>query len=132
MGRIDSVYTRGEELGIDERYEDMRWLAAYRIVSVETKNDTAQAAAVITVVARQTNDGHDHYTARYGIRDDTARWVLVRESTAGGRWKVSGDAVGGFGVAHIGRDIRWAEGSRAKALAAVDSIRRARGLPLLR
>jgi hypothetical protein len=129
---LDSVYTPGEELGVGEAERDMRWVAASRILSVRTMGDRAQGLAEITTVARQTSDNHDHWTARYGIREDTARWVLVRRASTGGRWKVSGDAYGDFGITHIGRDIVWAEGSRAKALAAVDSIRRARRLDLLR
>jgi hypothetical protein len=131
VGDADSVYTSGTELGIDEQYKEMRWLAASRILSVKSNGDTAHAVALITTVARQTDTGHG-YTASYGIREDTARWVLVRDAEDSGRWKVNGDAAGGFGVWHIGRDITWVNGSRARALAAVDSIRRARGLELVR
>jgi hypothetical protein len=123
-GRMSSR-TSGASVGI--YYHAASW-----ILSVRTMGDRAQGLAEITTVARQTSDSHDHWTARYAIREDTARWVLVRRASTGGRWKVSGDAHGGFGVTHIGRDIVWAEGSRAKALAAVDSIRRARRLDLLR
>lgn len=130
-GRVDSVYTSGTDLGIDERDTDMRWVAASRILYVSTKGDTGRAAAVITEVARQVDD-HDGYRASYGIREDTAHWGLVRGVDTSGRWLVQGDAAEGFGVFHIGRDIRWVVGSRSQALAAVDSIRRARGLPLVR
>ena len=129
---LDSVYTAGEELGVGEAENDMRWVAASRILSVRTMGDRAQGLAEITTVARQTSDTHDHWTARYAIREDTARWSLVRSADTGGRWKVWGDAYGGFGITQIGRDIVWAEGSRAQTLAAVDSIRRARRLELLR
>jgi hypothetical protein len=132
MNVLDTVYTAGEELGVGEAENDMRWVAASRILSVRTMGDRAQGFAEITTVARQTSDTHDHWTARYAIREDTARWSLVRSADTGGRWKVWGDAYGGFGITQIGRDIVWAEGSRAKALAAVDSIRRARRLELLR
>ena len=131
VGMVDSVYTPGTQLGVDEQYKDMRWLAAHRILSVVTAGDTARAAAILTTTARQIDMG-DYYCARYGIRDDTAHWVLVRSRDTRGRWMVNGDAAEGFSVLPLGRDIRWGMGSRRKALAAVDSIRRARGLPLIR
>lgn len=130
-GRTDSVYASGAEPGIDEHDTDMRWVAASRILSVSTAGDSARATAVITEVAQQITD-HDIYRASFGIRDDTAHWRLVRDADSNGRWLVKGDAEEGFGVFHVGRDIRWVVGSRAMALAAVDSIRRARGLPLVR
>jgi hypothetical protein len=130
VSMVDSVYTSGE-MGIDERYREMRWVAAYQVLAVRREGKLAKAVAVITSVARQTDTGHG-YVARYGIRDDTAHWVLVRSADARGRWVVIGDAAEGFGVFHIGRDVRWLTGSRATALAAVDSIRRARGLPVVR
>lgn len=130
-GRVDSVYTHGTDLGIDERYTDMRWVAAYRILSIWTAGDSGRAAAVITTVARQTDKGYG-WTARYGIRDDTAHWRLERSADTGGRWKVRGDALDGFRVFRVGRDVKWLTGSPKKAFAAVDSIRRARGLPLVR
>ena len=131
VGRVDSVYTSGTELGIDEQYRAMRWIAASRILWVSTKGDSARAAAVITEVARQMDEGNG-YRAEYGIREDTAHWRLVRGVDSSGRWLVNGDAQEGFGVLPIGRDIRWISGSRERALAAVDSIRTARGLPLVR
>jgi hypothetical protein len=133
MGVADSVYTPGE-IGIGEQDADMRWVAASRILSIKTEGDTGSAVAVITTVARQIDNGNGVWLARYGIHEDTARWFLVRNAATGGRWMVEGDAAGGFGVFHIGRerDIKWVVGSRAKALAAVDSIRRARGLELVR
>jgi hypothetical protein len=45
---------------------------------------------------------------------------------------VRGDAYEHFSVFRVGRNVRWITGSQAKALAAVDSIRRARGLPVVR
>jgi hypothetical protein len=128
---FDSVYVSGINLGVDEMNDDMRWLAAYRIVSVRTKGDTGWATAIITSTARQKDDGR-RWTARYGIQEDTAHWVLLRSPDTRGSWMVWGDAAEGFGVFHIGRDVHWVTGGRRQALAAVDSIRKARGLPLLR
>jgi hypothetical protein len=131
VGITDSVYTSGSEPEITEGDTAMRWIAAARILAVSTRGDTGHAAAVITEVARQA-EKHDGYEATYGVRDDTAHWVLVRGVDSTGKWLVNGDADEGFGVFPIGRDIRWVTGSRAKAIAAVDSIRRARGLAIVR
>jgi hypothetical protein len=87
--------------------------------------------ALITSVARQTNE-NDVWTASTEIREDTVHWALIRNTDTQGRWMVNGDAAEGFGLFHIGRDVRWVRGSRVQALAAIDSIRRARGLEVLR
>jgi hypothetical protein len=130
-GIADSVYTTGTEPDINELYTDMRWVADFRILSVSTRGDSGRATAVVTDVARQV-EKRGTYEATYGIREDTAHWLLVRGLDSTGRWLVNGDAAEGFGVFHVGRQIRWVSGSRGKALAAVDSIRRARGFPLIR
>ena len=89
-----------------------------------------RATAVITSVARQTDRGPG-WTASYGVRNDTAHWALTRGPETDGRWMVCGDSFEQFGVWHIGRTVKWLRGSKAQALAAVDSIRRARGLELV-
>jgi hypothetical protein len=127
LGMIDSVYTCGDE----ESRDDMRWIAAYRILSVSVAGDSGRAAALITTVATQKNEGNG-WRAKLGIREDTAHWELKRGAETGGRWMVCGDTYEHFGVFHLGRDVKWARGSGVEAMAAVDSIRRARGLELLR
>ena len=140
VGMVDSLYSRGsfDELGIAEQDNDMRWLAASRILWVRTVSDTGQAMAVITTVARQTPESEEgSYAVQFGIRDDTANWKLVRDADDG-RWKVDGDgwirgsSRGQFTVLSLGRDLHWVAGSREQALATVDSIRLARGLELVR
>ena len=136
---IASVYTIGTDLGLDQRDLDSRWLATSRIVSVRSVGDSAHAVAVITTVARQVPETEEgHYAVRFGIRDDTAHWLLVRNAETGGNWKVDGDGwIGGdppdqFTVLRLGHYIHWVVGSREQAIAAVDSIRRARGLEVVR
>jgi hypothetical protein len=131
VGRTDSVYTRGTEIGIEEQDAAMRWVADARILRVSTRGDSGRAVALITSVARQTNE-NDVWMASTDTRDDTVHWALIRNADTQGRWMVNGDAAEGFGVFHIGRDVRWVRGSRAQALAAIDSIRHLRGLELLR
>jgi hypothetical protein len=127
VGMIDSVYTCGDE----ESRDDMRWIAAFRILSVSVAGDSGRAAAALTVVAIQ-KDGLSGWTARFGIREDTAHWELKRSAETGGRWMICGDTYEHFGVFHLGRDVKWLRGSTSEAIAAVDSIRRARGLPIIR
>jgi hypothetical protein len=127
LGLVDSVYTCDETEG----RHDMKWVAAGRVLSVSTRGDSGRATAVITTVAHQTERSNG-YDARYRIHEDTAHWDLVRNIQTGGKWMVCGDALEGFGIFHIGRSVRWVQGSRAEALAAADSVRRARGLPILR
>jgi hypothetical protein len=138
---LDSLYSRGsfDELGIAERDDDVRWLAASRILSVRTEGDSGNAVAVITTVARQTPESEEgHYAVRFGIQDDTARWLLIRD-VDDGHWKVDADGViinngarDQFTVLALGRDIHWVMGSRQQALAAIDSIRVTRGLEVVR
>ena len=45
VGMFDSLYVSGVNLGVDEMNDDMRWLAAYRILSLRTKGDSGWAAA---------------------------------------------------------------------------------------
>jgi len=138
---LDSIYSRGslEDLGLTERDEDMRWLAASRIISVRTSGDSGRAVALITTVARQVPESEEgHYAVRFEIQNDTAQWLIVRSADTGGRWKVYGEGwiVGHprdqFSILPVGRDLHWVTGSRAQALAAVDSIRLARGLAIVR
>ncbi|MEP6992218.1 MAG: hypothetical protein ABJA80_14900 [bacterium] len=130
VGKFSDVY----ECRDSEALKDVRWLADYRILSVHTTGDSAVATAQVTTVARQ-HDGATGWVADAGIRVDTARWRM-RNVAAGAtkRWKVCGDAMEHFGVFMLGRTVRWAPAgsSAATAKAAVDSIRRARGLALAR
>jgi hypothetical protein len=87
LSSVIAFSVSGIELGVDEMNDDMRWLAAYRIVSLRTRGDSSWARAVITSTARQKDDGYG-WTARYGIREDAAHWMLVRSAEVGGAWMV--------------------------------------------
>lgn len=144
VGRIDGVHLRdtgeGEEWSIWEDLERRVWIADSRILAVHVVGDTiADASAALTIVADQHQDLESvepRYIATIAVREDTAHWWMVRDpvdSVVPGRWKVRGDAHEGFGVFAVGRFIRWTgKGSERRALALVDSIRKARSLPLVR
>jgi hypothetical protein len=142
LGMFDSVYARGDpKIGGDvdpcpEDYREVRWLADYKIVSVDAKNDSAVGVAVLTTVADQmpSPDGADGvYLVTPRLRQDTARFTLIRSPETHGHWAVCGDAQGGFGLLRIGREVRWPPGwSKEKAFEQIDSVRKARGLPILR
>lgn len=129
IGRYDSVYTCPE----DELYEDVRWVADSRVLDINVRGDTANVSAVLTTAAQQVQEdvGTD-YVATVRIREDTGHWRMVR--TGGAGWKVCGDSREGFGVWMIGRTIHWRPvgASRLTAHSVIDSIRRARGLPIMR
>jgi hypothetical protein len=114
--------------------EDMerRWLADYRVLSVATSGDSGVATAAITTAVRQIEGPRDSTIATVSIADDTAHWRMIRSSETRDRWMVCGDAVEGFGVFPSTWSVRWEAGSAEAARAAIDSIRRARGLPLVR
>ena len=136
LGMFDSTYTCRDR----EQYGLMKWIADFKVVAVELMGDTALATTTLTTVANQRHTGEtatgDSWSARIQVREDTARWWLVRDSTAGGKWKVCGDAENGFSVLMAGRerDIAWhpAGASAQVARRVVDSVRQARGLPLVR
>ena len=143
-GMFDSVYTRegrvptsGEIEDVSgpcpEDYQEARWLADYRVLSVIAVGDSAEATAEITTVAREMENGAER-RATLDVRQDTAHWRLVRSDLTEGRWKVCGDAREGFGLFLASpTHVRWSnKGTAEKARAAIDSIRRARGLPLAR
>jgi len=114
-----------------------RWLADYHVLSVSLRGDTAIASAAITTAVREDEepDGRS-FVATPLIQEDTARWMLVRGADTHGKWMVCGpgaSAQGLFGLFKVGRTIRWANGGSARnATATIDSIRRARGLPVVR
>lgn len=128
VGRLDSVYTREEE-----EYNRVRWLADFKVIGVALRGDSALATAVITTVADQVDRGRG-WVATPRIETDTAHWQMARSRDGERRWLVCGDAVEGFGVLMVGREVRWrpATASARTARAAVDSIRRARGLTIVR
>lgn len=140
IGMFDSVYTC-EDL---EWMIDVRWVADHRIVDVTTIGDTARATAILTTVARQIDlmDNQGTYSSTFRVSADTGHWLMVRSAETQNKWKVCGDArerVGGsprerFGVFMLGRAIRWQPpgASAEMARAAIDSIRRSRGLPIVR
>lgn len=128
-GIYDSVYTCRE----DEDFEDFRWIADFRILSMSTDGDTAQALTILTTVADQLAEGDGRYRALLRIAEDTAHWRLIR--TATGPWKVCGDTFREhFNVFMAGRHVRWQPpgASAEKARALIDSIRQSRGLLLIR
>jgi hypothetical protein len=114
-------------------YEDIRWVADSRVLSVAVRGDSAFASAVFTVVARQVESGKE-WVATLGIRTDTGRFVLVKNAETQGRWRVCGESAEKFGITMVGVDIRWLPtgASAAKARQIVDSIRTSRGLELIR
>ena len=144
VGIFDGVHLRdtgeGDEWTIWEDFERRVWIADSRVLAVQVVGDTmADASALLTIVADQHQDpdsAEARYIATVGVREDTAHWTMVRDpadSVVPGRWKVRGDAHEGFGVFAVGRFIRWTgKGSERRALALVDSIRKARSLPLVR
>jgi hypothetical protein len=127
---LDSVYENGACRYLESNSET-RWLADYRILAtVVGGKDTAVVTAFLTSAATVRDDDKS-IRGILEIRQDTANFLMVRHS---GRWKACGDAFGGFGLILYGRINSWtpAGGSAAKAMAAIDSIRRARGLRLIR
>ncbi len=144
MGMPDAVHLRatgeGKDWAIWETLERRVWIADSRVLAVQVVGDTlAEASAVLTIVADQRQDADSaeaRYIATVAVREDTAHWTMVRDladSVVPGQWKVRGDAREGFGVFAHGRFIRWTgNGSEGRALTLVDSIRKARSLPLVR
>ena len=141
---FDAVYTRvgralapGEIEDIagscPEHWQEARWLADYRVLSVTTRGDSADAIAEITTVAREVADW-PRRLAKVDIAVDTAHWLLIRSDVTEGLWKVCGDAEEGFGLFQVApAQVEWSNnGSVGRARAAVDSIRTARRLPLAR
>jgi hypothetical protein len=142
--KVDSVYTDGDIkvggdvapcLAGDEAVS--RWLADYHVLSVSSRGDTAIASAAITTAVREEAepDGQS-FVATPLIQEDTARWMLVRGADTHGKWMVCGPGASGqgfFALFKVGRTIRWANGGSARsAMATIDSIRRARSLPIAR
>lgn len=123
-----------------DNWEDTRWLADYRILRVAPDTviegnfiGTVAITTVAAVVGEVTPVGRA--TATFGIQEDTVRWRLAKGPLSQGQWKVIGatqtDLLGlGMGPAIVEWKPRGA--SLEKAFAAVDSIRTARGLPIVR
>jgi hypothetical protein len=132
LGQYDSVYTCRDF----ETYSDSRWVADYRILAVRQQNDSlAEASAVLTTVARLVDrNGNGDYRATVRVAADTGHWRMLRSPETGRRWMVCGDAREGFTPIKLGRDITWnpAGASAEKARALADSVRKARGLPIIR
>ena len=140
---IDSVVLRttgsGESWMIWDDQDHRRWIADGHVLTVHEGGDTAIVHVSLAVVADQApnlESSEAGYVATLAVREDTARWVMVRDhedTVSPGRWKVRGGALEGFSVLGFGRTIIWTSGgSEARALALVDSIRTARKLPLIR
>jgi len=140
---LDSVYLRttgtGEEWTIWDDQDRRRWIADGRVVGISHYADSAIVSVALTVVADQEpnlESADAGYLATISVREDTARWVMVRDrenTSMPSRWKVRGGALEGFSVLAFGRTIKWTTGgSEAIALGLVDSIRTARGLQVVR
>lgn len=113
-----------------EDYDERRWLADFRVLSVAVDGDSGEASAAITTVARQQIG--EYWISTFAIEEDTAHWKMIRAPETGGQWKVCGGAAEGFELYASERPAQWLNGSDTTARAAIDSIRRARGLPLVR
>lgn len=113
-----------------EDYDERRWLADFRVLSVSVRGDSGKASAAITTVARQRNGGNS-WISTLVIEEDTAHWRMVRARETEGQWKVCGGADKGFEF-YQEQPAQWLTGSDSAARTAIDSIRRARGLRLAR
>lgn len=150
-GRLDSVYTAGMQFNYDSNYAytrceqstDARWMADYRVLRVVTTGDSAVASVELVTVAHETEhgvvgvDAGVYHEATLRLKTDTGHWELLRSAReTGGVWKVCGDAREGFSLFPAGRvgAVRWLPpgASADKARAAIDSIRKSRGLPIIR
>ncbi len=128
IGMYESLYTCTDR----EMADNVKWLADYKVLAVDTAAGNAVVTARVTVVANQVLD-HDFWSVRPTIEEFDAHWRMERDAETAGRWMVCGDAVEQFGVFLIGRDVRWPPGTSAKAvIATIDSLRQARGLPIAR
>ena len=131
VGMFDSVSTCRDE----DPLREARWVADYRILSVSVRGDSAQGVAVLTTVARQV-ERDTSYAATLRIAEDTSHWTMIRTAGPDGKlaWMVCGEAREHYNVAMVGRSILWqpADASAERARATIDSIRRARGKPILR
>jgi hypothetical protein len=129
------------------------WVADSRIMSFVPRGDSIDATVVLTTVALQQEDsveaaqrsgvGDVPQIVMQRVRDDTVHFLLLHQPSSNGpRWMVCGggwmdqtDANGDrqfVSVLRYGRTLRW-EPDGSSALTArrlVDSVRRARGLPL--
>ncbi|NBW65836.1 hypothetical protein EBR44_08755 [bacterium] len=114
------------------------WVADFRVLpGGRTIGDTVVIQSILTSVADQRESlAHaSKYVATLGAREDTATWTLVRSLAGNPNWRVCGDTREGFDVIAIGpKEIGWSPSgaSRVRALGLVDSVRKARGLPLAR
>ena len=145
-GMLDSVWT--DTVYGSGDYERSFLLADYRVLSTIIVGDTATADAAITTAADlrvDTSVPKDSFgvIGRVVIREDTVRWTLARDSVGFGRWRVVGDGVWSSSsrdsrspaVQLFGELVnRWDTpgASVAMVYALIDSIRRARGHPVLR
>lgn len=131
-GMYDSVLACRE----DANYMEFRWIADYSVLGTRKYADSAVASVVVTRVAMVVDSGDTGgWVGILGVHEDTTTFRLVRDSSTARTWKVCGDAWGGWSVMAVEpRNTRWMPrgSSPAVALAMVDSIRKARNLPLVR
>jgi hypothetical protein len=142
---LDSVWVTDSVPGSWERGY---WLADWRILSTILHADSGQGTVAITTSVFEGED--EAATSRdmglvgtIGVREDTAVWRLVRAPGSSNGWKVLGDGEwlrrsrdSMYGVVHL--DVvpiqlwRPAGATSETARRAVDSLRQARGLRVVR
>lgn len=151
LGMLDSVYitdTGDSNAASSEIYDHVRWLADGRVLGVDSASDsTRMVKAVITTVAdvvegdTEDRDGVATSTFRATLKtqEDTVYFLVVRGSYSRNKWMVLGSPRlgpegNGFGFNTGLKNVRWAPvgASPERARSIVDSIRQARGLPLVK
>jgi hypothetical protein len=110
------------------------WIADSKILSIRPKGDSMKAVVLLTSVVDEADHGFFGWQKILRVQDDTAHFTLARDSADGGTWKVCGEALEHFGIRILGSDATWFPkgASQAAAIATTDSIRKARGLSIVR
>jgi len=141
---LDSVWVRSEYGSGD--FSQSYLLADYRVLSATVAGDTGRVTAAVTIAATLNVDltapkSITRAIGTIGIREDTIRFYVQRDSTAPHRWHVVEDGefvpqraaepqVQFFRI--LADEWRPKGVTLDRAFGVVDSIRRARGKPLLR
>lgn len=89
----------------DGAVEPLLALADFRILSSSGRGDTVDAAALITTVAEEKSHPKrvDYYLTTVDVRQDTARWKMVRSGPAHA-WTVCGISNEATDFGHYGND----------------------------
>ena len=129
--QFDSVYACRDR----EDFDEGRWGADFKILEVTPKSDSVvEGRVVLTTVARARQGSGTSYNGQLGVREDTAHFRLTKSPETRHIWKVCGDARERFQPFPIGREVIWQPpgSSSRRPLELIDSVRTARGLPILR